>query len=74
MGSISKDKYQKMCRESEQFASEYTQSQEILADRYQQEMSLATHNIKEGVDKSISPYLGETLSEPLTTIDLAVEE
>ena len=67
--------YLKLNQESEQFASEYSQLQEILADRYQQEMTKAIRNIKEEVNNAESPYLGLDLApiihDSLTIVDIS---
>lgn len=65
----------RMNKESERFASEYNETQEILADRYEQEMNKAVSNIMYEVDKADSPYLGKDLApiidESLTIVDVS---
>ena len=60
--------FSQMEKDSKIFAAIYLESQEILADRYQQEVTKATQNIKEEVEKSELPYLGK--DSTITIIDL----
>lgn len=51
--------FYQMEEDSERFATIYSESQEILADKYQQEMTKATQNIKNELEKAELPYLGK---------------
>lgn len=69
--------FSQMEEDSKRFASIYSEFQEILADRYQQEMTKAAQNIMYEVEKADSPYLGKDLApiidNSLVIVDIGYE-